>query len=139
MAKFEFRLKKVLEYRRMAEDWAKTDFLEAQGKLLAAENELRAIQAQREQMSQADVQSIEDLRTLGQYLERLDDQERMQHTIVSIVRDEVDNARNVWFEKRQDAQAMQKLHDAQFDEYSLNELRREQAELDELSQRKRAA
>lgn len=133
MAKFEFRLQKVLEYRGMVEQWAKEAYLDAQRKVFDAEAEREEIRATRQKILSRRMNSVEDLLALNAYVERLDDQEAMQDSILRILNDAVDTAKQEWIEAKQEAEALIKLRDGDLAEWTLDQERKEQAELDEMT------
>ncbi len=133
MAKFEFRLQKVLEYRGMVEQWAKEAYLDAQRKVFDAEAEREEIRATRQEILSRRMNSVEDLLALNAYVERLDDQEAMQDSILRILNDAVDTAKQEWIEAKQEAEALIKLRDGDLAEWTLDQERKEQAELDEMT------
>ncbi len=136
---FDFRLQKVLEYRRLVEGWAKDAYLDARVARLEAETVLHGIRTQRELL----LTSLP--RTLGEHvaqerrLHLLDDQEAQQKIIVDLLVDEEALALHTWTEKKQDVAALEKLHDRAFDEWQSEMNREEQAFLDEWSTSRRAA
>lgn len=133
MAKFEFRLQKVLEYRGMVEQWAKEAYLDAQRKVFDAEAEREEIRTTRQEILSRRMNSVEDLLALNAYVERLDDQEAMQDSILRILNDAVDTAKQEWIEAKQEAEALIKLRDGDLAEWTLDQERKEQAELDEMT------
>ena len=72
------------------------------------------------------------------YLVRLDDEERSQKSIISILEDEEENARLLWIERRKETKAIEKLYDKQYSEWLLEANRAEQNELDEFAIQKRS-
>lgn len=139
MKKFEFRLEKVLEYRRMVEDWAKKAYLESQQRLVEAQNVREAIMERRGQALLVASRDLEERRTIYVYVQRLDDEEQMQLTLIGILEEAMEKARDEWIEKRREAEALQTLRDEQYAEWRLAADRAEQADLDEWAVLRRKA
>lgn len=139
MKKFEFRLEKVLEYRRMVEDWAKKAYLESQQRLVEAQNVREAIMERRGQALLVASRDLEERRTIDVYVQRLDDEEQMQLTLIGILEEAMEKARDEWIEKRREAEALQTLRDEQYAEWRLAADRAEQADLDEWAVLRRKA
>lgn len=137
MRKFVFHLQKVLDYRRLVEEWARDAYLEARVKRLEAEAELEAIRARREEALRSDASTVAERLDLERYLQRLDDEEQAQRTVIAVLEEEEEKARLEWMERKRDAEALQKLHDRRRAEHELEEARRQQAELDEWAVMKR--
>lgn len=137
MRKFAFHLQKVLDYRRLVEEWARDAYLEARVKRLEAEAELEAIRARREEALRSDASTVAERLDLERYLQRLDDEEQAQRTVIAVLEEEEEKARLEWMERKRDAEALQKLHDRRRAEHELEETRRQQAELDEWAVMKR--
>jgi flagellar export protein FliJ len=133
MARFEFRLQKVLEYRGMVEQWAKEAYLDAQRKVFDAEAERETIRSTRQELLSRRMASVEELVALNAYVERLDDQESMQDSIIRILTDAVESAKQEWIVAKQEAEALVKLRDGDLAEWTLDQDRKEQAELDEMT------
>ncbi|MBS1706825.1 MAG: flagellar export protein FliJ [Armatimonadetes bacterium] len=139
MRKFEFRLQKVLDYRRLCEDWAKQAYIESQARLLDGQDEVRTIAHRREKAIAHTPHSVNGMVSLEQYLVKLDDDQRAQEAVNSILEQEVESARQDWVSARQDAEAIQKLHDREWEDYQTEVLREEQKALDEFANYRRAA
>ncbi|HRF60598.1 MAG TPA: flagellar export protein FliJ [Fimbriimonadaceae bacterium] len=139
MKPFEFTLQRVLDYRRMVEEWAKHAYLEARIRRLEAEADLTPIFERRAAALGERPDSVDRLLTLDRYLVRLDDQERDQRALIAILIDEEEAARTSWVERRQDAEALEKLRQSQYEEWALEAEREEQRVLDEWAVLRRAA
>ena len=123
MKRFSFRMQKVLEYRRMVEDWAKTAYTESQARLLSAQGDLQGMHLKREQVLRSPWEpTIEARQNLDAYLERLEDEARAE-----------------WLLARQEAEAMQKLRDKALEEWQIEINRAEQREMDEFANNRREA
>lgn len=139
MKPFEFTLQRVLDYRRMVEEWAKNAYLETRIRRLEAEAELAPIFEARSSALVERPDSIDRLLTLDRYLVRLDDQERDQRALIAILVEEEESARREWVERRKEAEALEKLRQSQFEEWVLESEREEQRMLDEWAVLRRAA
>jgi flagellar export protein FliJ len=138
MAKFTFRLAKILELRRMEEDWACDAYKEAQARRIVAEHE-RDQMIERLNRPVAAGIKLSEMMALQAYRERLEDEIRGIGAAISILENEEESAKQTWIDKRRDAEALQKLYDADLAEWILEENRREQRESDEWSVLRRAA
>jgi flagellar protein FliJ len=139
MAKFNFRLQKVLEYREMQEGWAKDAYIEARAMRLGAEATVEAIAERRKEAFSNRLQSLDDHQMLERYLQQLDDEERAQRSVIAVLETEEANALVVWQERKKELESRVKLRDHAFADYQLDETRREQAELDEWAVTRRTA
>lgn len=140
MKRFSFRMQKVLEYRRMVEDWAKTAYTESQARLLSAQGDLQGMHLKREQVLRSPWEpTIEARLNLDAYLERLEDEARAQLAVIGVLENEVDEARAEWLLARQEAEAMQKLRDKALEEWQIEINRAEQREMDEFANNRRGA
>lgn len=139
MAKFRFRLEKLLDYRRHLEDAAKSAYMEARARRIDAEYDLQGIAQTRATTLKHGLPCLEERRALHSYISRLEDQERAQQSIISVLTDEEEQFRKSWLKAREDAEALQKLRDNEYDNWQLEVSRREQAELDEWAVLRRAA
>ncbi len=139
MRKFEFRLQNILEYRRMCEEWAKQEYVQAQARLLSGQAELEGIRDRRRVTLESRPDRVDQMIALESFLTRLDDEERAFHAGLSILEQEVESTRTHWLEARQEAEAMQKLRDQAYEAWQVEAAREEQAEMDEYALRRRAA
>ncbi len=139
MRKFAFSLKSVLDYRRLVEQWAKDAFLEAQKKRLQAEESIILVHKRRAHALAQDACSLQERRTLQDYLDHLDDEERDLKFIAEMLSEEEETARLEWVEKRRDVDVLEKLRQKQLDEWNIEFNRWEQKQLDEWSVTRRKA
>lgn len=139
MKTFDFRLAKVLDYRRLVEDWAKEAYLDARAARLEAEVVLMGIRQRRHELLMETAITIEDLQTQELLFHAIDDQESAQHLVVNLLIDEEGQALGEWTAKRRDVAVLEKLHDKAFEEWSKEMSREEQAFLDEWTTGRRAA
>lgn len=139
MKTFDFRLKKVLEYRRLTEEWAKEAYLDARAARLEAETVRLGILRLKEQLLLEHAETIEDLQTQELRFLALDDQESQQNIVIGVLMQEEADALTVWNERRQEVAALEKLHDRAYEEWMHLMNKEEQAFLDEWTNSRRAA
>lgn len=139
MTKFNFRLEKVLSYRRTLEEAAKSSYMEARARRIEAEYDLQAINDTRNSTLMRGLPCLEERRALDCYLSRLEDQERAQHSIIGVLVDEEEQLKTAWFETHKEAEALQTLRDSEFEAWQLEATRKEQADLDEWAVLRRAS
>lgn len=139
MAKFEFRLQQVLDYRAMEEGWAKSAYLEARANRIEKEVELAALHDHRKTMLGAPVFTLDEHRNLEVMLLRLDDEEEELKAVINVLQNEEEVALNTWHDRKRDLEVLVKLREKAEDEWKAEEARREQAELDEWTSMRRAA
>jgi flagellar export protein FliJ len=123
----------------MVADWAKQAYRDAAARRIDAEGVLDDIAARRERAAAVNAPDVETRRALELYLSRLDDEFRAQEAVVAILRQEEDRELANWIDKRRDAEAFQKLHDAEKEVWRLESDRKLQAELDEWGINRRPA
>jgi flagellar export protein FliJ len=139
MAKFEFRLQKVLEYRELEEQWAKEAYLEHQVQRIAAESEAQEIARQRSTVLRGVASTLEARLSLQALIERYDDEERAKRAAISLLEQEEERARQTWIERKQDKEALIKLKEIALAEWQHEQDRLEQIALDEWTTSRRAA
>lgn len=131
MRKFTFRLQRVLEYREMAEQWAKEAYLEAKTARLEIEIDLEGIEAKRQRYLNGPILTIDDHVATEACLQRLDSQEAEKRTILQVLINEEEQAFEAWKEKRVETQVLAKMREKASTEHELEVNRIEQSELDE--------
>ena len=131
MTRFRFRLQKVLEYRSRLEKDAKDAYLDARAKRLAAELDLLCIQQRREQILAEPSEGLDGRIVLELYLFRLDQEERCQVLVIEALETEEESLRLQWIERRREHEAIEKLRNHAFGDWTLAVDRKEQSELDE--------
>jgi len=136
---FDFRLKKVLEYRRLTEEWAKEAYLEARTARLEAEIERMGIEKERHDLFSGAPRTINELLSREQRLELLQARHREQSIVIEVLIEDESRALAEWNARKQDVQALEKLHDKAFSEWMYEVNREEQAFLDEWTNGRRAA
>lgn len=131
MAKFHFRLARVLEYRELQEDWAKRGYLEAQRARLVEDAELARIHARRAQTLKHPALCVADRIALERVLLALDDVEHQQRIALQVLLQEEAQAMAAWTESRRQAEALRKLREKAMRDFEYQESWQEQAQLDE--------
>lgn len=139
MKKLEFRLQKVLEYRQLAEEWAKEAFLEAQAKRIAGETVLESIKDHRKKLVAQPVPTLHDRLALQGALDKTDDDERAQLAVLEVLAADEVTAMEDWQRARRDVQVIEKLREKAVEEWEYELARYEQSELDEWTITRRAA
>lgn len=139
MAKFKWRLERLLEYRRLQEDWAKTAFQEAQQRLIEGENCIGSIRERRSATLRLSATDLEARLTAQGYLVRLDNEERAQEVANGVLVQELEKAKEAWIERRKESKALERLREIAESAWQAGMLKREQIELDEWATMRRAA
>jgi flagellar export protein FliJ len=137
--KLEFRLQKVLDYRRMAEEWAKDAFLEAHAKRIAGEAVLQSVLDHRKILVAQPVSTLHDRLALQGALDKTDDDERAQLAVLEVLAADEATAMEDWQRARRDVQIIEKLREKAVEEWEYDLARYEQSELDEWTITRRAA
>jgi flagellar FliJ protein len=137
--KFNFRLEKVLEYRRLLEQWAKEAYLEARSARLEAELNLLKIFELRQDVLSWPSQTVEARQTLETQLKKLDQKEVEQRIVTNVLVHEENQALDAWTERKVELEALNKMYETQYREWQLEADRHLQLELDEWALRKKAA
>jgi flagellar export protein FliJ len=139
MARFQWRLEKLLEYRRLQERWAKDAYLDCRLRVLEGEAALQSLASRKEAYLRKSANSLLDRLLLEQYLLRLESEEREQSVINDLLLQEADVAKAEWVERRKAVKAMEKLRSAALTAWEAAERRTEQSELDEWAILRRVA
>jgi len=139
MAKFNFRLEKLLEFRRLQEKWAKDAYLESRARRNEGEIAIEEVRMRRFEVLRSSATSISSLRQMESYLMRLDDEEQASIAALGVLEDEEREARDAWIFAKSESEAIQKLREQAYADWKRDELRREQNELDEWSVMRRTA
>lgn len=139
MRKFEFRLEKLLEYRRILEEAAKKSAMAATARRIQGEADVDEVRDRRGTALGLRLESLDERRQLERYLEKLDDDERAGLAAVSVLLAEEENAQRLWMKAKQDVDAVEKLREKALEEWKLEESRAEQRELDEWAVTRRVA
>ena len=139
MASFKFRLQKVLAYRASCETEAKNLYLAKRSEVLAIEAIIGRIKQRRLDVLSEPRSALDHFRHLEAELLRLDDEEREENVVLSVLNDEAEALRISWTRHKQELETIEKLRERAFDGWTYEMNRREQAELDEWSVLRRAA
>lgn len=131
MRKFEFRLERVLDYRRTLEENAKTDFLEAQARRIELDAQIDELRRSRRGKLVEAVDGVQDRQALDLWLMRSDVEESHLRVAQDILSQEEDAAKERWIVCRMEAEVLAKLREKAQAEYLLQAERHEQAALDE--------
>lgn len=140
MARFRFRLQKLLDVRAWQERLAQREFAAAQGEanrvrleLEHAESELVAFREEAA-VSHVGVRQLADAVSEG-----LDVQRRRLTVDLAKAQQDADRCRVLYEQRRRDHKTLARLRDKRFEAWRLESLRAEQQELDELSRLAKAA
>lgn len=131
MTPFAFSLQRVLDYRRLEEQWAQEAYRMARAAVAEAEWEIDVIRSRRVALDNSPAPTIAarlDLEAYGKELMR--EEESAQNRLALLVNDEA-RATEEWKNCRVAAEALAKLREAALDEWRREQSRLEQAELDE--------
>ena len=123
----------------MQEEWAKHAYLEAQQARLRGDAELSRIGEKRRSLLSYPVLSVPDRIALEHSLFFMDDIEHQQRLALQVLLQEEGAALAAWQGKRRDAEALRKLRERAYEEWTLDQNRKEQAELDEWAVLRRSA
>lgn len=139
MRKFEFRLRKVLEYRETMEQWAQDAYLETRVARLEGEAALLEVQNRRAKALEWPVHTLDERRQLEMNIQALDDDEIAKRAVIEVLATEEEKALAVWHEKKRELETITKLRDHALEAWLLEDTRHEQAALDEWSVLRRSA
>ncbi len=139
MAKFRFRLQRLLDHRRFLEKSAKDAWLKQKAEKLNAEDELAAMIVKRNQLASRTVSHFNDLIQQQHALSRMESLERSFLAALAVLENEEEAAYRVWMNAKQDAEVIEKLREKAREFWSREAERLEQAELDEWAVMRRAA
>ncbi|MCW5941854.1 MAG: flagellar export protein FliJ [Fimbriimonadaceae bacterium] len=139
MARFRFRLQRVLEFRATCEEAAKREFQQAQAAVLATERERDAWHDKKRRLLGSETRDIAERQTLEAAVLNLDDRVRHLQIAIEQLRQEAERAMERWRAAKIELEVMEKLRDKAFEAHRLEESRREQAEMDEFAVLRRMA
>ncbi len=131
MKKFRFRLQRLLEYRAMAERWAKDAFLQTRADRLAAEAERSRLTAKQAELLRRDWRTLDQRKALEAAIAKLDDLRAQQSAAIAILAQDEEARREDWMAARRELEAMRKLRELALERWETEAGRKEQAELDE--------
>lgn len=139
MTKFDFRLERVLEYRKLVEEWAKEAYLDAKSKRIEAEAVSLGLNQVRTSLLLETVTTIDDCQVLDLRLTLVEDQIYHQKLIIGVLENEEAAAKEEWISRRMETKGLDILRGKALDEWQLEMSRKEQSDLDEWSVQRRAA
>lgn len=139
MKKFEFRLEKVLTYRRSLEKDAKDAYLECKRATTEVELQIQENDLRRRESLKLAAESVTSRISLQHNLEKFDDQERGHRAALSVLQDEEAKAMGHWQTRKQDVKALEKLRETALNEWRYSAEREEQGFLDEWATSRRLA
>ena len=131
MPAFVFSLQRVLDYRRLEEEWAKEAFRLARDARTEAEEELAHLRRRRGLLVAHAAPTVGDRMDLEACHAAMDrDEESAQNRLALLANDEA-RAAQEWQGCRVAAEALARLRESAHEEWAREEARREQADLDE--------
>ena len=131
MPVFAFSLQRVLDYRRLEEGWAQEAYRMARTARGEAELELDALRVRRSELHGSPSGTVADRLHLQACHGALDrEEESAQNRLALLVNDEA-RATAEWRACRVAAEALSRLRESALEEWTREEARREQADLDE--------
>lgn len=139
MAKFRFRLEKLLEYRCLQEKWAKDAYLEALGRRHEVEGQVEAAKRRKSTALRSHPSGLDELMSLDAYFTRLDDEHRALEAALAVVSDEAEALLGEYQTAKRESAAIAKLREVAYSQWVLEQSRREQADLDEWASQRRAS
>lgn len=139
MPKFKFAYKRVLEFRRLQESWAKDALLEVMRCRRVAELVAEKILQERDKAMMKLPRTIEEMKTLDFYFERLASEYENQLSVISILVDDESRAHTEWVDAKKRLKAMERLHEIALAKHKAEVARAEQNDLDEWANFRRAA
>lgn len=131
MAEFKFRLQKVWDFRQAVEDQAKKELQQAQRLVREAEDELTEILKKRQEMLRRNLTKLDERLAMQGYLDRLDMDRMTAESVINALKREEEAAHEHWKLRKQESEALTKLHDRKHSEHLLETSRAEQKELDD--------
>lgn len=138
MKKFDFRLQKVLDYRRLEEQWAKDALMQIRAERLLCEQRIAGCQSRRRQLLGQPMRTLEDRRQLDQAVLRLDEEERLLGYELQGMQAEEAGAMSEWQQKREDRKVLETLWDKSYAQWVHAVNKAEQDALDEWATMRRA-
>ncbi|MCG9895737.1 MAG: flagellar FliJ family protein [Fimbriimonadaceae bacterium] len=139
MARFRFRLQRVLDLREGEEAQAKREFLKRRAIRLEAEAQIETMQAQLAAALRRPAESLDQMIQREAERMRREDGIRQARVAVTILENEELAAERNWRQARQAAEGFRMLRDRAKTEWTKLMEKREQDELDEWAVTRRAA
>ncbi len=136
MRKFHFRLQRILNYRKSLEQARKLAYLSALAERQRAEAYLFALKVRRDEcLSQSahNPLSLIERLELQEYITRLDEKIEEQKTLLLILKEDENIAREKWNEARKASKVLQRLKEHARNQWQQETNREEQKQLDEFA------
>ncbi|MBL4889753.1 MAG: flagellar export protein FliJ [Candidatus Lindowbacteria bacterium] len=139
MAKFKFRWESILRFRQRIEDHKKLAVAKANHARLSSLKTLEETSSRLESATKsgselaAAAPKLDDLKQIYQYRLALTQQQAEQNFDLEAKQVDLDAAVSVLVKARKDRRVIEILKEKQFDKWKIEEERKEQAELDEIS------
>ncbi len=132
MAKFRFKLETLRQFRIGEAEEAKLAFSQAQRSRFEMEDFLLELALRRrESLNESSISGYQDRLALQNWMDNLDVQQQHGEAALMVLLDEEEACRQLWYERQQAADALEKLRVRHRQEFELEQSRREQAQLDE--------
>ena len=131
MPAFAFSLQRILDYRRLEEEWAKEAFRLARAARNEAEEDLETIRRRRTELVGHDAPTLAVRASLEVCHAALDDEEESAQNRLALLANDEGRAIDEWTACRVAAEALARLRESALEEWQRDENRREQADLDE--------
>ncbi len=138
MAKFIFSMQNLLDMKEKLGEQAKNNYSQANMRLMEAEEELRRLRdrvAEAQELLRLEIESSLDVRSIRRRenaVEILRMYVRQQEFVVLQRQKDVEAARELLNEAMKERKTYEKLRERAFEEFKLEENRKEQKEIDEL-------
>lgn len=139
MARFRFRLQRVLDYRRVLEKGAKDFYLASRAARIEAEN-LRDLTLQEcQRVAGLKAAGLDAMISREAAILRLKDDAEEMRSVIAVLETDEEKAKKEWLARRTDADAIEKLRERDKEEWVKEIDKKEQAELDEWAVTRKAA
>ena len=139
MAKFNFRLRRLLDHRRYIEKSAKDAWMKKRADRLHGEDDLAAMKQKRSMLASETVREFSQLVQQQNALSRMESMEKAFLAALAVLVNEEEAAYKIWMVRKQEADAIEKLREKAFEVWEKEMERKEQAELDEWAVMRRVA
>ncbi len=131
MPNFSFRLEAVRRYRATLETAAKDAYRDAQRRTFECENDILILIQKISFALNDPLQTVSDRLALESRIARIEEKIQHQNIILQVLQSEENDALLAWVEAKRELEILEKLLEKRVEEWQLEELRKEQAELDE--------
>ena len=134
MAKYNFKLEKVLNYKEKVEDLKKNEFAESSHKLNIEEEKLLYYNNYKESLLNkkraTNSASIGQYKLYSSYIDDLSKKIKNQKKVVANAKEEFDKAKEELLVAMQERKSFEKLKEIQYEEYLLDMKKREEKLID---------